>query len=401
MDKAAVIYGQANGVLLDQVNWTTIQQAITAELGPEPVTGLNDAKKAVANAKKNQALNNPYIKVGLAGGDLVLRIKDKRTLLDKEIDTVLIRGYKAKLENYRKNLKKAENADLQEADSEVVKKMTIEFNSSIAAQLPNPTQVAAAKKAVEERDYQQAIVKVGGLAKKVRTGLNNLRKFDVFLSEICKSRNWDLRHVDQKKFSKKKAEVLAVLEKTEKIVSKLESETATIEHEQPAPATSNAGADQNYRNRFDLVLSTNQQIIRELQGILNQGNVLLQNAVSVAGQGERAKTADAAGEVTTAATQINSRFRSLLKVMIDTQYPMRHGLGNSATKQMTADDVKNVFSPLNTKSMNLTGKTIEVFRGVQAQLEPVLEDLAARFPEHRAVIAESLARLNDSLPERQ
>jgi hypothetical protein len=231
MDKDKVIYGQGHGVPLNQINWNALQQAIVAEVGLERVTGLADAKNAVTAAQRNPALQSPYVKVGMAGNDLVLRIKDKRTLKDKEIDTVLIKGYKAKLQDYRRKLEAVKNAGMQQADPALLKKMIDTISQCLEGELPNPTSIGEAKKAVAERDFGLAFAKVGGLSKMIRNAKSHLRKLDVFAEEVCKTNHWDIRHVDLKKLTKKYQGVVAVVEKTEKLLQKLELEVAEMERE--------------------------------------------------------------------------------------------------------------------------------------------------------------------------
>src|SRR5436190_1660068 len=91
MDKATVIYGAKQNVNPTNINWEEVQRAILAEIGDEPIgTAIAGAKKAIEEAKKDKGLQKPYVKVGLVDGSLVLRIKDPRTFIDKEIDTVLV-----------------------------------------------------------------------------------------------------------------------------------------------------------------------------------------------------------------------------------------------------------------------------------------------------------------------
>jgi hypothetical protein len=107
MDKATVIYGADQKVNLTNINWEEMQTAILAQIGDEPIgTAIAGAKKAVDEAKKDKGLQKPYVKVGLVDGSLVMRIKDPRPLIDKELDTVLVRQFKQKKEAYQKMLGK-------------------------------------------------------------------------------------------------------------------------------------------------------------------------------------------------------------------------------------------------------------------------------------------------------
>src|SRR6476660_7079906 len=107
MDKATVIYGADQKVNLTNINWEEMQTAILAQIGDEPIgIAVAGAKKAVDEAKKDKGLQKPYVKVGLVDGSLVMRIKDPRPLIDKEIDTVLVRQFKQKKEAYQKMLGK-------------------------------------------------------------------------------------------------------------------------------------------------------------------------------------------------------------------------------------------------------------------------------------------------------
>lgn len=97
MDKSSVLYGSNGTVGLNAVNWDVIKKAILDEVGDEPIgTALAGAKSAVNEAKKDKNLQKAYVKVGLVGSDLVLRIKDVRTVVDKEIDTVLVKQFPQK-----------------------------------------------------------------------------------------------------------------------------------------------------------------------------------------------------------------------------------------------------------------------------------------------------------------
>jgi len=101
MDKASVIYGANGAVGLTSVNWKAIETAIEDKIGPEGIM-WSPAKKAVEEAKSNKNLVKAYVKVGEVNGDLVLRIKDVRTLVDKEIDTTLVKQYKQKVVAHEK-----------------------------------------------------------------------------------------------------------------------------------------------------------------------------------------------------------------------------------------------------------------------------------------------------------
>jgi len=110
MDKATVIYGADQKVNLTNINWEAMQTAILAEIGDEPIgTAIAGAKKAIDEAKKDKGLQKPYVKVGLVDGSLVMRIKDPRPLIDKELDTVLVRQFKQKKDAYQKMLAKTGN----------------------------------------------------------------------------------------------------------------------------------------------------------------------------------------------------------------------------------------------------------------------------------------------------
>ena len=103
MDKATVIYGANGNVGLSAVKWGDVEEAILDQIGDEPITSaLNGAKRAVEDAKKDKTLDKAYVKVGIVDGNLVLRIKDVRTLIDKELDTLLIKQFKQKKEAYLK-----------------------------------------------------------------------------------------------------------------------------------------------------------------------------------------------------------------------------------------------------------------------------------------------------------
>ena len=105
MDKATVIYGGKTTVGIGSVNWTEVERLIKEEIGDEPIgTPLAGARKAVDEAKKDKSLDKAYVKVGLVGSELVLRIKDVRTLVDKEIDSILVKQFKQKKEAHAKML---------------------------------------------------------------------------------------------------------------------------------------------------------------------------------------------------------------------------------------------------------------------------------------------------------
>lgn len=103
MDKSSVIYGGKTTVGLTSVNWTEIERLILEQVGDEPLaTPLAGARKAVDAAKKDKSLEKAYVKVGLVGKDLVLRIKDVRTLIDKEIDSILVKQFEQKRDAHQK-----------------------------------------------------------------------------------------------------------------------------------------------------------------------------------------------------------------------------------------------------------------------------------------------------------
>lgn len=98
-----MIYGASGSVGLTAVDWEKIKKAILDEVGDEPIaTPLAGAKKAVDDAKKDKNLVKAYVKVGLVDGNMVLRIKDVRTLVDKEIDAVLVKQFKQKKDAHDK-----------------------------------------------------------------------------------------------------------------------------------------------------------------------------------------------------------------------------------------------------------------------------------------------------------
>jgi hypothetical protein len=103
MDKSTVIYGANGSIGLGSVNWDQIKKAILDEIGDEPIsTPLAGAKQTVDKAKNDKTLVKAYVKVGIVDGNLVLRIKDVRTLVDKEIDTILVKQFKQKKEAHEK-----------------------------------------------------------------------------------------------------------------------------------------------------------------------------------------------------------------------------------------------------------------------------------------------------------
>ncbi len=87
MDKDDVIYGK---VALTSVSWNKIEEAALPIKIPPNLLG--EAKRKLKEVQK-QKLTKPYVKVGLAGTDLVLRIKEDKTL-GEEIDAVLVKNYK-------------------------------------------------------------------------------------------------------------------------------------------------------------------------------------------------------------------------------------------------------------------------------------------------------------------
>src|SRR4051812_1479910 len=111
MDKATVLYGANHNVNLTNIKWDELQQAILAEVGDEPLaTPIAGAKKVIEEAKKGKGLQKPYVKVGLVDGNLVLRIKDPRTFIDKEIDTILVKQFKQKKEAHKQMVAAMGNA---------------------------------------------------------------------------------------------------------------------------------------------------------------------------------------------------------------------------------------------------------------------------------------------------
>lgn len=137
MDKATVIYGGKTTVGIGSVNWTEVERLIKEEIGDEPIgTPLAGARKAVDEAKKDKSLDKAYVKVGLVGSELVLRIKDVRTLVDKEIDSVLVKQFKQKKEAHAKmleHLKKGAGGDSGKVVSLDPKDKTINESSRLVA----------------------------------------------------------------------------------------------------------------------------------------------------------------------------------------------------------------------------------------------------------------------------
>ncbi len=402
MDKSTVIYGQGNGVPVAKVNWTVIREAITAEIGPEPITGLNAAKSAVEDAKKDKSLDGAYVKVGLDGSDLVLRIKDKRTFKDKEIDTTLIKGYKKLKAEYLKNLELVAKSDMVEVDPKVYDTMVLELGRNIMADAPNPTQVTEAKQAIANKDYVMALTKVGGLAKKVRNGLKNMNSFDDFIAKICKTMKWDPRHLDDKALStlnKKRKEVIGVLEKTNRIVEKWEEEVEEMESKLPTPTTTST--DPAYQQRFNLILKTNKAIVEEVKTKSAQAASVRASVEKLVTAGKAIKTAEQATQVINSLGVLETRFRKILTEAIDIHYPMRKGLGTSDTKTMSLEDKRDVFGPINQRGMDWNGKTLDHHVAIVSATEPFLNDLASRFPELREGALAILGEIKKPLPEKQ
>ena len=76
--------------------WKDMEEALAVDLGIG--VELAKAKKAVAENAKKPEFTDPYVKIGVAGADLVFRIKQSRHILrggDIEVDTVLVKGYDA------------------------------------------------------------------------------------------------------------------------------------------------------------------------------------------------------------------------------------------------------------------------------------------------------------------
>lgn len=131
MDKDDVIYGGDSAkVPVAKVNWTAVQSAVEQAVGPDtPILNLTAAKTAVAEAKAGKGAAKTYVKVGLVGKDLVLRVKTPGTLKDTEVDTILVKGAKAIMERIaqesrqtaRENIEKNElskTSDVHEAAAE-------------------------------------------------------------------------------------------------------------------------------------------------------------------------------------------------------------------------------------------------------------------------------------------
>ncbi len=103
MDKDDVIYGGDSAkVPVAKVNWTALQHALEQAVGPDtPVINLTAAKTTVAEAKAGKGAAKTYVKLGLVGKDMVLRVKTPGTLTDTEVDTILVKGAKAIMERVK------------------------------------------------------------------------------------------------------------------------------------------------------------------------------------------------------------------------------------------------------------------------------------------------------------
>jgi hypothetical protein len=103
MDKKSVIYGESKSQPLSGWNrWTDVQTLVASKVGPKETIAWSTAKDVVAKAAKNPKMADAYIKIGVIGSDLVLRVKEKKFLGDIEEDAILLRGYVAKAEAWEK-----------------------------------------------------------------------------------------------------------------------------------------------------------------------------------------------------------------------------------------------------------------------------------------------------------
>ena len=100
MDKKTVIYGgDTEKVSVDKVNWSKVESAIQEACGEDvKIINLSDAKTSVAEGRKGKKSAKTYVKIGLVGKDLVMRVKTPGVITDTEVDTILVRNAKALIE---------------------------------------------------------------------------------------------------------------------------------------------------------------------------------------------------------------------------------------------------------------------------------------------------------------
>jgi hypothetical protein len=402
MSNDTVIYGQGHGVDLERVNWTTIEQVVANEIGNESMSGgISAAKKSVQDAQANPKLKNPYVKVGVAGKDLVFRIKDKGILKDTEIDTTLIRDYVRKREAHQTGQATPEG----EADPAVVERVGKEVRDAIVANSAEPAmeQLSQAKAALKEHDYVLAALKVGAAASNIRKNLAAIRRPDKIIADALHhfGQGLDPRHIDPRQFDKKIKEIREGLDKAAKSLAQYEEAIEKLETQQPPPATTNGNANANYREKFDRILRANTAIMAQLRQYVAQGPGLETEAANIAKVAGKVTTGVQAANALTMASNLNHRIDQLLTDFMNTQFPMRAGEGESNTEDMTDEDKRKVFGPMNTKSMDLSGKLLGCKDALAELLVPVCRDLAERFPEHKQRAEEIVTGLYTKIEARK
>ena len=101
MKKANVIYGEAHSQKLTTWNnWDELERVIREKIGSTARIDFKEAKSQLGLAQKNSKMRNAYLKAGVIGSDLVLRMKAKQFLGDSEYDATLVKNYTALVKKY-------------------------------------------------------------------------------------------------------------------------------------------------------------------------------------------------------------------------------------------------------------------------------------------------------------
>jgi len=113
MDPKSVIYGHDTKISPKEVKWSEIENCIAQFVGPLSIPGLAKAKALVNECKDDKDFKKAYVKVGLIGSNLVLRVKVKGKLLDTERDEVLMPKFEDKKRAYALQKLDAANQQLE------------------------------------------------------------------------------------------------------------------------------------------------------------------------------------------------------------------------------------------------------------------------------------------------
>lgn len=367
MDKEDVIYGK---VALNRVSWSKIVEAVTPIAIPS--TLLSEAKKTLAEARQEK-LSKPYVKVGQAGNDLVLRIKEDKTM-GKEIDAVLVKNYKQAVET------------LDKKTAKVVEEMNLTLDNGVDAQLDGLPEMF---KRIRELIGQNKTTDAENDVVKVRTRFINIAKTLREPKEMAEATapkyGVDPGEIDLKKFSERIARARRRWKELKAEFEKVEGEFDR--HSESAGLADPVASknDGNYRRDYQEVVDKFKETLEKLRPFAPKMQVIANAAATFPAM---CREADDPAEPLKRAGQMFQAARVIEKQSSDQLFHIRERAGDCCTlrdaKNLDLTD-RQALLPYMTRGMTLNQKVIALKESSFDLLEEGLDILIDRFDDPVAV----------------